>query len=249
MKIKPLTIEEHLRLMETLSPPDDLFAIEDRRAALLSMEESPSTDEFILQGVHFCDRTEWAEPRLAAIQLAIQAYRQGRHVIADPRIGILFGSHWEAGDSIAATELVDMATTAPDNSLVVIKDKSSLVGGDVDYDASASAIWESLERGVGWVALPDFASRGDGLYGALQRMARRRNVSAPVYFHWVTRNRDEGHLDPNIPRSFQGLSIDLSAVDARYREVRSRASIPLDTTLAWTVAHCFDELADMRGKG
>ena len=209
---------------------------------LLDEARTPLVREYPAR-IHLFTADAGIDPRLAAVLIPLNAHRQSRTVISDPSVGMLFGSFWEAGDSASEGEIADMAALAPDQSLIVIRDKVTLAGPPVNFDDAAPALWDSLACGISWVLLPSPDGCGPGLFAALGEMARRRNLDLPVYRHHVRRNPEEAERESGFPRRVRGLYVELFLTDARSRTVLSRRTATVPAHLAISGSIFFEEMA------
>ncbi|MDE2813120.1 MAG: hypothetical protein OXM01_08855 [Gemmatimonadota bacterium] len=97
MKIRTPSIDQILQALEAHhSPPAARCAVDERRTLLQSLDQAraPLSRQYPAWiHVFTADAADAGiDPRLAAVPFALRSHRQGRAVISDPRVGMLFGS-------------------------------------------------------------------------------------------------------------------------------------------------------------
>ena len=244
MEFTTPSIEQILHTLRFPSRPPSHFTVDERRIILefLDQARTPLAGEYAAW-VHVFTAEAGIDPRLTVLPLPLHAHRRGRAIFSDPSLGMLFGSFWSAGDSTPERELADMAAAAPDQSLIVVRDKTALAGQPVDMEPAAPSVWDSLARGVSWAVLPSPSPDvgGPGLFAALGKTARRRNLDLPVYRHHVRRCPEQAERDSGFPRWVRGLYVEMTLADARSRKVLSRRALPVPAYKAISGSIFFDE--------
>ena len=175
--------------------------------------------------------------------MALSAHRQGRTVISDPTIGLLFGSFWEAAGSLPEEEITDMAALAPDQSLILIKDKVTLAGEPADRDRAAPAVWDSQRRGISWLVLPSPDIRAPGLFAALEATARHRHRDTLLFRHHIRQCPEEAGRDSLFPRWVRGLYAEMTLTNVSNRAAISKRELPVPAHKAISGCVFYDELA------